>query len=74
MRQKDIYNCYFYHMITSVSGSVQHVMEHTCTNVVRRAATAVFIYLTLHRISKVPPLGCCNFQTWEWILIFLEEM
>jgi len=29
----------------------------------------------MHRVSKnVPPLACYNFDTREWILIFLAEM
>jgi len=31
--------------------------------------------LNIHRVSKsVPPLACYNFDTHEWIFIFLAEM
>jgi len=33
------------------------------------------VLLIVHRVSKnVPPLDCYNFDTHEWIMIFLAEM
>jgi len=62
-------------LFTGTSYTYMHLVTPWKLVILSFALLGYTVYICLHRVSKnVPPLAWYNFDTHEWILIFLAEM
>ena len=55
----------------TLPATIGHIFVRSTVTQPKKCSAFWTTAYTLHRVSKnVPPLACCNFNTYEWILIF----
>jgi len=58
--------------VVTILRSTDYTRSSQFSSLCNRPRFILYLSTTLHRVSKnVPPLACYNFDTHEWILIFL---